>query len=107
MLDGSKTWAGRPVPESVPHVPRLSCTAFCAILRARGEVLTYSACAYCRRHGLWNNMFFATDPVAVNCIMHDLIMAEPGTAVPQGRQQLSAAGSGLGAVIGSTMRDLP
>ncbi len=46
-----------------------------------------------------NSLFFATDPVAVDCVMHDLIIAEPGTAVPEGANNYLrlAAGSGLGA----------
>jgi hypothetical protein len=31
-----------------------------------------------------NSLFFATDPVAVDCIMHDLLYAEPGTSVVDG-----------------------
>jgi len=45
-----------------------------------------------------NSLFFATDPVAVDCIMHDLIIAEPGTAVPEDANNYLrlAADSGLG-----------
>jgi Domain of unknown function (DUF362) len=30
------------------------------------------------------SLFFARDPVAVDCVMHDLLAAEPGTNVPDG-----------------------
>ena len=45
-----------------------------------------------------NSLFFATDPVAVDCIMHDLIIAEPGTAVPEDANNYLrlAADTGLG-----------
>ena len=45
-----------------------------------------------------NSLLFATDPVAVDCIMHDLILAEPGTAVPANANNYLrlAADSGLG-----------
>jgi hypothetical protein len=45
-----------------------------------------------------NSLFFATDPVAVDCVMHDLIVAEPGTSVPQGANNYLrlAADVGLG-----------
>lgn len=46
-----------------------------------------------------NSLFFATDPVAVDCVMHDLIVAEPETLVPEGANNYLrlAAESGLGA----------
>jgi len=45
-----------------------------------------------------NSLFFATDPVAVDCVMHDLIVAEPYTAVPEGANNYLrlAANSRLG-----------
>lgn len=45
-----------------------------------------------------NSLFFATDPVAADCVMHDLIVAEPGTAVPAGANNYLrlAADAGLG-----------
>ena len=45
-----------------------------------------------------NSLFFASDPVSVDCIMHDLIVAEPDTAVPDGANNYLqlAAESGLG-----------
>jgi hypothetical protein len=45
-----------------------------------------------------SSLFFATDPVAVDCVMHDLIVAEPGTSVPDGANNYLrlAAESGLG-----------
>jgi hypothetical protein len=45
-----------------------------------------------------NSLFFATDPVAVDCIMHDLIIAEPSTAVPEDANNYLrlAADTGLG-----------
>jgi hypothetical protein len=45
-----------------------------------------------------NSLFFATDPVAVDCLMHDLLMAEPDTSVPAGSNNyLRLAGeAGLG-----------
>jgi len=50
------------------------------------------------REQLPNSLFFATDPIAVDCIMHDLIIAEPGTAVPEDANNYLrlAADSGLG-----------
>ena len=45
-----------------------------------------------------NSLFLATDPVAVDSVMHDLIIAEPGTSVPDGANNYLrlAAESGLG-----------
>jgi uncharacterized protein (DUF362 family) len=45
-----------------------------------------------------NSLFFATDPVAVDCVMHDLLAVEPGTSVPDGSNNyLRLAGeAGLG-----------
>ena len=45
-----------------------------------------------------NSLFFATDPVAVDCLMHDLLIAEPGTSVPDGSNNYLrlAAEAGLG-----------
>ncbi len=45
-----------------------------------------------------NSLLFATDPVAVDCVMHDLIIAEPDTAVPEGANNYLrlAAQAGLG-----------
>jgi hypothetical protein len=45
-----------------------------------------------------NSLFFATDPVAVDCVMYDLILAEPGTSVPQDANNYLrlAAESGVG-----------
>jgi hypothetical protein len=45
-----------------------------------------------------NSLFFATDPVAVDCIMHDLLYAEPGTSVVDGSNNYLrlAAEAGLG-----------
>jgi hypothetical protein len=45
-----------------------------------------------------NSLFFAVDPVAVDCVMHDLVIAEPGTAVPDGANNYLrlAAAAGLG-----------
>jgi hypothetical protein len=31
-----------------------------------------------------NSLFLASDPVAVDCVMHDLLAAEPGTGIPEG-----------------------
>jgi len=45
-----------------------------------------------------NSLFFATDPVAMDCLMHDLLTAEPGTSVPDGSNNYLrlAAEAGLG-----------
>ena len=45
-----------------------------------------------------NSLFFARDPVAVDCVMHDLLAAEPETGVPDGANNyLRLAGeAGLG-----------
>jgi len=45
-----------------------------------------------------NSLFFATDPVAVDCLMHDLLIAEPDTSVPDGSNNYLrlAAEAGLG-----------
>lgn len=44
------------------------------------------------------SLFFATDPVAVDCVMHDLVVAEPGTSVRDGANNYLrlAAEAGLG-----------
>lgn len=34
-----------------------------------------------------NSLFFSRDPVAVDCVMHDFLLAEPGTNVPDGANQ--------------------
>lgn len=45
-----------------------------------------------------NSLFFATDPVAVDCVMHDLLYAEPETSVVEGSSNYLrlAAEGGLG-----------
>jgi hypothetical protein len=40
-----------------------------------------------------NSLFFARDPVAIDCVMHDLLLAEPGTSVcPDSNNYLRLAG---------------
>jgi hypothetical protein len=45
-----------------------------------------------------NSLFFAKDPVAIDCLMHDLLAAEPGARVPEGMNNYLrlAEGAGLG-----------
>ena len=45
-----------------------------------------------------SSLFFARDPVAVDCVMHDLLAAEPETGVPEGANNYLrlAAEAGLG-----------
>jgi hypothetical protein len=44
-----------------------------------------------------NSLFFATDPVAIDCVMHDLLAAEQVSLVPDANNYLRlAAGAGLG-----------
>jgi len=31
-----------------------------------------------------NSLFFSVDPVAIDCVMHDFVLAQPGTKIPPG-----------------------
>jgi hypothetical protein len=44
------------------------------------------------------SLFFSVDPVAVDCVMHDFIAAQPGTEIPSGANNylILAANTGLG-----------
>jgi hypothetical protein len=45
-----------------------------------------------------NSLFFSVDPVAIDCVMHDYIVAQPGTDIPSGANNylILAANAGLG-----------
>jgi hypothetical protein len=45
-----------------------------------------------------NSLFFSIDPVAIDCVMHDFIAAQPGTNIPSGANNylILAANAGLG-----------
>jgi len=45
-----------------------------------------------------NSLFFSVDPVAIDCVMHDFVLAQPGTAIPSGANNylILAANAGLG-----------